>query len=208
MVEPYKADLIVAYDTYVAAFEKRFDSTFREVTEPFFQRFVQTIPGKRVLDLGSGAGSNAVLFTKKGFDVTCIDLSQKMVERCMKKGLCAIQGDMEEVQFSPNSFDGIWAYCSLLHLKRENIPRMVECLSTWLKKDGLLGVGFLDEGRADESREDKSYPGVHRWFSYYKMEEIPLFFANHFDIIFEEKKSAKRSNGNPFYYLHVLMRKK
>lgn len=207
-MESYKNDLIVAYDTYADSFEKRFDATFIEVTEPFFQKFIQNLPGKKVLDLGSGAGSNGFYLQNNGFNVTCLDLSHAMIKRSRGKGLESIQGDMEEVHFSSNIFDGIWAYCSLLHLKRENIPRMVERLSTWLKKDGLLGVGFLDEGRPDESREDKSYPGVHRWFSYYKTEEISTVFANHFDIIFEEKKSAKRSNGDSFHYLHFLMRKK
>ncbi len=206
--EQYKMDLITAYDRYVDTFEKRFEESFHEVAQPFFDRFTAAVNGKRVMDLGAGSGFTAMLLRDHMFDVTCVDLSSAMVSRCKEKGFDVIQGDMEEIELTDNHFDGIWAYCSLLHLKKEGMPNMVERLSRWLSKDGVLGVAFLDEGRPDESREDVSYPGVHRWFSYFKFEEIPALFSSKFEIIFKEKKSAKRSSGVTFYYLHYLMRKK
>jgi SAM-dependent methyltransferase len=162
----------VAYDKYADSFQKRFDVIFHEVAESFFQRFIQKLSGKRVLDLGSGGGSNAIYLQRDGLSVICQDISPEMIKRCQEKGLKTVQGDMEEVEFMPASFDGIWAYCSLLHLKKENLPTMVERTSIWLASGGILGVALLDEGRADESREDKSYPGVKRWFSYYTYERL------------------------------------
>lgn len=207
-MESYKRELVNAYGTYADQFEKRFETIFQEVAEPFYVRFVNELPGENVLDFGSGSGSIAVRLKNSGHSVLCLDLSPVMIQKCREKGLDSVLGDMEQIEFPPERFSGIWAYCSLIHLKKHAMPVLVERFSKWLEPNGIVGITLLDEGRPDELREDKSCPGVKRWFSYYTQEQALPYFSTHFDVIFLEKTEAKRSNGNTFYYLNFLLKKK
>jgi len=76
--------------------------------------------GKRVLDLGSGAGEAAVYFALQGADVTAADISPGMIEACGK--LAAMHGvtvaghvmDAMDPGLPEGSFDIVYA-ANLLH---------------------------------------------------------------------------------------------
>ena len=48
-----------------------------------------------------------------------------MIRLCKQKGLNAQIGDLENLPFDDNSFDGIWACASLLHMPKSNLPKVL-----------------------------------------------------------------------------------
>lgn len=51
--------------------------------ESFFRKY--NLDGKEILDVACGTGSHANEFGKRGYDVTCLDLSEKMLKLAKKK---------------------------------------------------------------------------------------------------------------------------
>ena len=75
--------------------------------------------------------------TEKGFSPVCVDLSKAMVALCRQKGLIAYQMDMEKLVFDNDTFDGIWAYVSLVHMQKNKIGNVLKKISELLKKKEL-----------------------------------------------------------------------
>ena len=88
-----------------------------------FERALDGLPGKRVVDLGSGPGQFAAEFARRGADVTCIDVSANYLSlaaaRFQAAGLSAtfVAGYMDQVnRLTGGGFDGAfshvsWYYC-------------------------------------------------------------------------------------------------
>ena len=56
---------------------------------------------RTLLELGAAAGSDAAFFKAHGFDVVCVDLSPRMVERCRARGLVAHVMDVADLRLPP-----------------------------------------------------------------------------------------------------------
>lgn len=103
----------------------RVNDYFEACTAPENRFIVQKmgdVTGKRLLDLGCGAGENSIYFAKKGAHCVAADYSEGMVEVAMK--LAEINGVTIEgctvnamaLDFPDNSFDIVYASNLLHHL--------------------------------------------------------------------------------------------
>jgi len=97
--------------------------TFTASTSPEAQWLLTQmgeLRGRRVLDLGSGAGEAAVYFARLEAEVVATDLSSKMLEVLKKAatlhGTCVkiIVGSAQDLPFASDSFDIVYA-ANLLH---------------------------------------------------------------------------------------------
>jgi SAM-dependent methyltransferase len=169
-MEGWKRETVAAYDLYPELFDERFGKHFHERVINDAEAFLINLRGRAILDLGSGPGIHAEFFMSRGFEVMCIDLSPAMVERCRRRGLRAEIADMESLDYRPDSFDGIWAYASLLHLPKERIPAMIAKLRGWLKPQGILAMAFK-QGDGEGLEPHERFPHTQRWFTYVTMQE-------------------------------------
>lgn len=180
------------YDAETADFWERFPATF-------FEKFAELAKG-RVLDVGSGPGRDGLILKKKGFDVVCLDASEAMVKLCRERGLEAVAGDFSKIPFSENSFDGVWAYTSLLHTPKSEVGVPLGEIRRVLKSGGVFGLGLI-EGTTEGYRESSGV-NMPRWFSYYTKEEIETLLKNYgFEILYFE--TFKPSSKN---YLNFIAR--
>ena len=70
-----------------------------------------------ILDIGCGNGKN-MLF-KNDLIFKGIDISNKLVDICKKKGLDVLEGSMTSLPYDSNSFDGIITIASYHHLSTD-----------------------------------------------------------------------------------------
>ena len=178
---------------------------YTDETEEVWQRFPSTFPSEfiqlakdKVLDIGSGSGRDAKIFTSFGLDVTCLDASQSMVEISKAKGFHSLVGNFLELPFEEKAFDGVWAYTSLLHIHKKDIEKAFMEIKRVLKNGGILGLGLI-EGEGEENRKSmgEEFP---RLFTYYKREEIEEIAGKlGFKKVFFEKHTVKSK-----VYLHFL----
>ena len=161
----------------------------------FFDKFAELTQGK-ILDVGSGPGRDALLLKEKGLEVICLDASETMVKLCKEKELQSIVGDFTSMTFEDNSFDGAWAYTSLLHIPKVDVPKALNEIKRVLKDDGILGLGLI-EGEKEEYRESSGV-NMPRWFSFYTKEEIENLLEKHnFKVLyFEQFKPGSKNYLN------------
>ncbi len=201
MDEDYKRANREAYDSIAQEFEQKTSGYLIKHLMSDAMRFLTLLPGKRILDLGSGSGRDSLFFKQQGFDPLCLDLSPEMVAGCREKGLKAIIGDLERLNFiSPESFDGVWAYTSLVHVPKRKFPEVLSNIKNVLSEDGLLYLG-MNEGDFEGFIESDKY-GVRRFFSFYSDEEVVNCLSKDFEILSKSKVDV----GS--IYLNYLARKK
>ncbi len=165
----------------------------------FIDKFAELAKNK-VLDIGSGPGRDGLLLKERGIDVVCLDASEQMVSLCEKKGLKTVHGDFNKLPFENNSFDGVWAYTSLLHIPKSNTSKPFEEIRRILKKGGFLGLGLI-EGDTEGYRQTS---GVNRprWFSFYTKKETENLLEKYgFEIIYFEQFKPRTKN-----YLNFIAR--
>lgn len=104
------------------------DESFELPTAPECQtimKWLGNIEGKRILDLGSGAGEAAIYFAKKGADVTATDLSGKMLEVVKQMAirhetsLQTAKCSATDLPFEDEAFDIVYGANVLHHVDTE-----------------------------------------------------------------------------------------
>lgn len=181
------------YDNKTIDFWQRFPRTF-------FDKFAELVHGK-ILDVGSGPGRDGLLLKEKGLEVICLDASEAMIKLCEEKGLQSVVGDFLSMPFADNSFDGAWAYTSLLHIPKADVSTAFNEIKRVLKNDGILGLGLI-EGDTEEYRESSGV-NMPRWFSFYTKEEVEQLLTRHgFKVLYFEQFQPRSKN-----YLNFIAQK-
>lgn len=130
------------------------------------QRFSGSLCGKKILDCGAGgARPPLVLFAEYGLDCCGIDISGERLTLAqnfaVQQGypLKLREGDMRRIPFEDQSFDLVYEYYALCHLRKRDILVAIEEMRRVLKPGGLLFLGFMSAdtwpltGRPNEFNE-------------------------------------------------------
>ena len=159
-----------------------YDDIAQEYTEEFFKdtsdnkyidKFLYSLDGTKILDVGCGNGKDCKYILEKGFDINGIDLSVGMLKIAIEKvpnGNFEIM-DMTNITYSEDSYDGIISNCSLFHIPSEELPKTLESFRRILKPNGKLLL-ILQEGNGETMVEEPYRPGVHIYMNYFSTEQI------------------------------------
>jgi len=181
-MDEYKKVTLDSYKKNAKIFNENFKGAFNLVKRSEFTKFMNLLTGKKILDVGCGSGEHSLWFANQGLDVTAFDLSPEMVEFARGNGVNAHVRDMEDIDFEESSFDGVWVVASLLHLKKENVPKVISSFSKILNKKGVLFI-VLKEGNGDGMIKDTQNASTSRYFSYWQEKELLKVLEPHFDLI-------------------------
>src|SRR4051812_38097372 len=110
---------IDTYDKYAHVYDEEVVEFWDNFPQVFIDKFVSLLPGKRILNLGSGSGRDAVLLRNHGLEVVCLDASKAMVDITTKLGFESHLATFSELDLPTGSFDGVWAYTSLIHIPKD-----------------------------------------------------------------------------------------
>lgn len=185
------------YDDGAAQYASRqegvWEKPFAQRTIELFSRHLQ--PPARVLALGCGAGQEIQKLEQAGFDVAGIDLSQNLLEQAQQRtGQPLVCGDARRLPFRPESFDGIWAMASLLHIPHQDQRPVLQQLQGLLRPRGTL-LCALKEGRGEEIKESsigERFFSYHQPRNYARMLEETGFQVQHSHV--EPSESNQREN--------------
>jgi len=152
-------------------------SQYDEYREPFnnedeLNEFMSLVkPGGHILDAGCGSGVVARALVDKGFQVTGIDISKKMLELAKDRVPEATfeVADMTALEFEDNSFDGIVSTYAVFHIPRAKHFSLFQDFHRILKKGSalLFSIG---------SKEIDATDGVWEWEEF---QSVPMFWSYH-----------------------------
>ena len=145
------------YDEGSKAYSDYF-KTPHEFIEEERQQFIDRLPpGSKILDCGCGPGIDTERFSRLGYKVTAIDVSDRFVEFTKKRVPSAeVQKmDMRHLEFAEGSFDGVWSSFSFLHIREKDTERTLSGFKAVLRDAGLFFAG-LHRGQTRTGLRDRS----------------------------------------------------
>lgn len=177
-----------------------------------FEFYKKVVPGKKVLDIGCGAGRDAMVFVKHKFDYLGIDASEgmlKVAKERVKNGKFR-KMDFYKLKFPANSFDGTWAAASFIHIPKNRINRVLKGIKKILKPGGISFFSFKEKNK--NSKEGlipyERNPGTFRYRSYYTQKEFEdILKSVGFKIVKFIKHREKEKDGSTTVWLCFFAKK-
>lgn len=156
------------------------------------ESFSKLIKGKRVLDLGCGPGHDSYIFSQFGFEVTGLDFSNEMIKRAktLKKSklpISFLQGDMRKLAnyFKEDEFDAVWASASLLHIRKDDLPSVLEGIVSITKNNHFVSIS-LKAGEGTKIVENDKYgKPMKREFTLWSKDEF-IDFVKPYGLVLEK----------------------
>ena len=204
----YNLDLVqltkVAYENTIEAYLQQ--HSLPEEMKQQADRFLELLGGKSVLDAGCGPGRDCEYFAYKGCTLTCLDIVPEFIWITKKKVPSAYVrvGDMQDMPFEDNKFDGIWNCAALMHLFDTN-KAMAEH-NRVLKNKGLLYVSVINKPE-DSLIIDEKYGGGAKFFKGYTEDSLAELLENNGFKILEQFGNSAINYRGELKFLNVYARK-
>jgi len=136
------------------------------------EQFAVLVGAGPVLDLGCGHGRDLAWFEQRGVAVIGADLSAGMLGQAQGRVLSPlVQLDMRRPAFRSAAFRGVWSDAAILHLPKEELPRMLCEVSRVLRPGGVFFAAVqVGEGEGWEAWDCD--PLTWRFFARYSCAEF------------------------------------
>lgn len=150
-------------------FKKTVNVNFAETRAVFLDNLED---GAYILDFGCGSGRDAKAFKDAGYRVDALDGSAE---------LCRLASDYAKMEVKhmcftdfheKETYDGIWACASLLHLPYDALKEVVGRLCTGLKENGILYASFK-YGNFEGVRDGRYYTDFNEEKTERLLREVP-----------------------------------
>lgn len=171
------------YDGFAATYDQNrglFDMT--DVLHDFYGSLA--VKTGCLLDLGCGAGEPfARFFIDRGWDVTGVDFSRKMLELAARyvPSMHAVYADMRDIRFTPDQFDAVTAVYSLFHVPGADHRPLFDKIYRCLKPGGNFLFTYAT----------KQYTGQDTFEGYKEFMGEQLFYSHKTpQTLFEDLKGA------------------
>lgn len=146
MTKRNKTQVYKVYEKIVDWFDEARTKSLME--SEYLHLITNSIPDTAtILDLGCGTGEPiAKFFIEKGYEVTGVDGSKKMIELCKKRfpNEQWMVGDMRDIDMK-KQFDVILAWHSFFHLDQDSQRTMFKIFAAHLKPNGILAFTSGEE---------------------------------------------------------------
>ncbi len=159
----------------------------------------RVVPGK-TLDLCCGAGTNPVYLSKKGFEVTALDISDKAVEYAKEKAHEAevdinfLVADFLNLPFRKEEFDFTFDFGCFHHVRANDRITFIKGVYRVLKPKGTYFLVCF------------SYRNGPAW-NHFRKEQIFELFGDYFEIEWIKHISSLEADQIIRYFYKVLMKR-
>lgn len=179
-------NLQLAYDAAVSERSRSKPESWKIAERKRFLQALKHAESQTLLEVGAGHGRDSLYFSRRGLQVTCIDVSRGMVEACLKKGLNAFQMNVLALEFQDDSFDAVYSLNSMLHIPDDLLREALSQIKRVLKPGGRFYYGTYGGERSEGIwQDDHNVP--RRFFNYYPDIELISILSQYFDLKYFHK---------------------
>jgi SAM-dependent methyltransferase len=178
--DPFQ-DLIQAYDRAVDFRDAAPVSDWKKDLRWKFLSALKEEARLRLIDIGAGTGIHALFFQSRGIDVSCIDITPALVEKCREKGLPSQVISVLDLAEIGQTFDAAFAMNSLLHIPSRLLPKALANIAKVLAGEGLFFWGQYGGVSQEGIYQDDHYRPK-RFFSLLDDQQIQEFASVDFTI--------------------------
>jgi len=205
----FKEELKKAYDKDAKRRDSLADKRERWKldTRQHFVDLIKSGDGKSVLELGSGAGLDAIFFKDCGFEVLATDLSSGMIKMCQKRGINAKVVDLYNLKKLGKTFDAIYSMNVLLHVPKKDIKSVLDGIYDTLNYGGLFFYGVYGGINEEKIITDKTKMGLPRFFSFLSDDFLLNLVKEKFEVL-EFKTINIGSDDSNFHFQSLFLEKK
>lgn len=195
-----------SYDSTAFEYAKNVSTFHNKEVADIFLKFLSL--KAKILDLGCGPGRDAKIFSDIGLQVTGIDFSPQMIEIAKKTAPHAqfYTMNIESIELPLESFDGVYASASLLHIPKKNLPNVLEKIRSLLKKEGIFYLS-IKKGKGELIEEDVRYNHVKKFWSFFEEDEIQNYLEQAGFEIIELFITEKKNSYQTHAFIHVFCKK-
>ena len=200
------AALRVAYDRGAGERERGEVAPWKLAERERYLDALRAAGARTLLEVGAGAGKDALFFRERGLDVTCTDLSPAMVALCRAKGLRAEVRDVLHLGLPPASFDAVYTLNCLLHVPKRALPAALGAIRAVLRPGGLCFLGVYG-GRDSEGvwPDDRHEPK--RFFSFHTDAGLRRAVAPPFELLDFRVVPLGGSGASGLHFQALLLRR-
>ena len=186
------------YETNTVEF---YESTVIADLTILHDKFLEQVPvGGRILDFGCGSGRDTKVFLDRGYQVDAIDGSAELSKLASQyTGIqvrCMDFFDLDAI----NTYNGIWACASLLHVEKQRIPDIISKLRDALVTGGVLYMSFK-YGDFNEFRDERHFTDLNE-----ELAEELLSKINGIETV-DIWQSYDVRRGKDVHWLNMMVRK-
>jgi ubiquinone/menaquinone biosynthesis C-methylase UbiE len=201
----------IAISTYEKIAEIYTNQYFNDLTDaPFIDIFLEKLnAGAKILDVGSGPGQFTQYMMKKGFEVLGIDYSKEMLKKAeqLVPEALFIYADMRKLDLESESFDGLLAAYSLIHIPSEELPHTLEGFFKVLKPGGYIQC-IAQRGDADKIISEPFLPEEKMFFNFFTKERLSeLLTTAGFEVDYQEEADSLDPDSASDSIIYSIARK-
>ena len=149
------------------------------------------------LILERGYGNDAEFLYEKGFDVTCIDKSEKAKQYINEKNknIKVIVEEFEKMKF--DNYDLIYSNLGIVFCNKLYIDKLLTIIKKCINKDGFVVGNFLGK---DDDWNDENHSNI----KFFNIDEINEYFKDFKIFYIAEKKYIKDSSKEKDKHWHII----
>ncbi len=105
--------------------------------------FLELLPEHaRILDFGCGSGRDTKYFLEQGYMVDAMDGSLELCKAASEYTGITVKHMFFHELNEEEIYDGVWACASVLHVKKEELPKIIRKMSLATKTNGIIYLSF------------------------------------------------------------------
>ncbi len=163
--------------------------------------------GAAVLELGCGQGTPTTRLLAERFNVTGVDISARQLELARRDvpNAAFLHADMASLDLPPQTFDGVAAFFSLIHVPREEHAALLERIASWLRPGGVLVATMGVRDSPGDVEED--WLGAPMFFSHWDAATNRRLVEQSGLRILSAREETADEDGAPVAFLWVVAEK-
>lgn len=197
-------------------YDKKFKENFPKFPAKLdleLKRYLNLVPGKKVLDLGIGQGRNSIPLAELGFNVTGVDYSTKCLEIC--KNTCnklnLVKSDIRTFDIEKDKYDMILSGYVLHFLHKNDSYQIIENIKNNIKNNGIvyISVFSLEDPRFNKPSTSSDFEILDNnilhnkvndtYVSFFSKDEVLNLFSDFKTIFISEEYCLEQNVETPRY---------